>query len=171
MTLSFSLKYKQKILLSACTQQSCKFLFICRAAVCVSVFLVLLWLLKNVFFLIFRSSTVLAFIKRRHTAQPCINNGTGPSTAEVVASTTPLKSKELHHGWVWPLAQVMEGFNMTIFSNASAVWGSQVWVCFLVEYCILFQTKELNFCSMGWMGFLLVEYFWSFCSHLICCEC
>jgi len=60
-----------------------------------------------IFSLLFESSTVLAFIKKRHTAQPYINNGTGPSTAEVVDSTTPLQSKELHHGWVWPLARVM----------------------------------------------------------------
>lgn len=154
MTINFSLKYKKKLLLSACTLHSCKFSFICHAAVCVSAFLVLLWLLKNALSLFFWSSTVLAFIKRRHTAQPCTNNGTGPSTAEVVASTTPLKSKESHHGWVWPLAQVMEGFNMTIFSNASAVWGCWVCVCYLVEYCISFQIKELNFCSMGWKRLL-----------------
>lgn len=80
MTIIFYLKYKKKLQLSTCTWRGCKFLFICLAAVCVPAFLVL-WLLQNVFFFIFQSSRVLAFIKRRHTAQPCINNGTGPSTA------------------------------------------------------------------------------------------
>lgn len=66
------------------------YLLCCSLCVCPSHHVVIT---EECFLFIFESTTGLAFIKGRHN----VNNGTGPSTAEVFASTASLKSKGLHH--------------------------------------------------------------------------